>query len=193
MTTANKFFNKLFDENEKAKYIYADYNFNEMDKEKLNFLKKLSVISQYKKYFKSLLLSRKISDRDKVNYIISYKAAMTYPEYIKFNITTENYEKNFVSMLYVIGTINIFGVLYFIIKKPADQSIIKEMCYSFMFSLLCGYGYRKYNKLTYSSELSKLYNSLEDRMNHFPDMKYVINNPNFVTDETEDEEIGGNL
>jgi len=193
MTTANKFFNKLFDENEKVKDMYRNQNFTEYDNKTINFLDKLSIISKYKKYFKSILLKRKISDRDKVNYIISYKAAMTYPEYIKFNIVTENHEKNFLSMLYIIGSINIFTFFYFLIKKPIDYSITKEMTYSFFFSLLCGYGFRKYSKMTYSAELSDLYLALEERMNHSPDLKFSMNNPNFMTEESEDEQIGAKI
>lgn len=193
MTTANKFFNKLFEENEKAKYMYANHDFSNYDKQKLNFLDKLSLISKYKKYFKAILLKRKISDRDKVNYILSYKAALTYPEHIKFNITTEDYEKNFISMIYVIAGINFFGLLYFLIKKPADQSIFKEGVYSFLFSMICGYGFRKYHKISYSADLSEIYLALENRMNQFPEMKYIMNNPNYLTEETEDSEFGDKL
>jgi hypothetical protein len=189
MTTSNKIFTKLFDENEKAKWLYKDYNFSEYSQNKKNFLQKLSVITKYKQYFVYFLTKRKISDRDKVNYIQVYKASMTYPEYIKYNMVTEKHEKNFVNVLYIIGGVNLFFFFYFMIKKPTDYSIGREMCYSFLFSLLCGVGYRKYDKLSYSASLTELYSNLEDRLNKHPEMKNEEGNINFVTDENYDEDI----
>lgn len=182
MTTKNYFFTKVFDEGDKAKPLYSNYNFNTYSPQKVFFLEKLSIISQFKPYIKSFLINRNISDRDKFDYITHYKASMTYNEYIKYNTMVEENENNIIHTCYIIGCLNFALVAFFLIKKSPHQPITKEAFLSTLFSLASGYAYYRYSKISYKKYLGELYTDLERRLNMYPDMKMSSINTNYVTE-----------
>jgi hypothetical protein len=194
MTTKFSFFTKLFDENEKAKNLYKDYDFSNMSEDKIYLLEKLSIISKYKEQFKNFLLKRKITDREKIDYILLYKPALTYPEYINFNNMVEGDEVSFLNSIYITGVFNFCAFVYLVIKKEPHQSIMKEMSLAFLMSLGLGSGYHYYNKRTYYKKtLSELYSNLEQRMNEFPDLKRSSQNKNYLTEENYEESMEDNF
>ena len=193
MTTKFSFFTKLFEENEKSKHLYKDLDFENISPNQLYLLDKLSIISKYKQQVKSLLLRRKIPEREKVNYILLYKPNLNYAEYIKFNNMIEDDEISFIHSLYVMGIFNFCAFMYLIVKKEVNQSIMKEMSFAFMMSILSAYGFHQYNKRVYRKKLSELYFNLENRMNEFPEMKLGIQNKNYVSEDNYDDELEDNI
>ena len=190
MTTKFSFFTKLFEENERAKHLYKDVDFSNMNENQIYLLEKLSIISKYKQQFKDFLLKRKINDREKIEYIILYKPALTYPEYINFNNMVEGDEISFLHSIYVVGIFNFCAFGYLILKKEPNQSLMKEMSLSFIMSLGFGSMFHFYNKKTYyRKKLNDLYFALERRMNEFPDMKRISQNKNYVSEDNFDESM----
>jgi hypothetical protein len=193
MTTKNIFFNKIFSENEKAKDLYKDYDFSKISPEHIYLLNRLSIISKYKNSFKNFLLRKKISDGEKLEYIQSYKANLTYPEYIKYNVTVEENENSLINSLYVVGSVNLLSAIFLISRKGPNQSIFKEMSLVFLASILIGGGYIRYHKKSYKYSLNQLYETLEQRMNDNPELKMSIHNKNFVTEDIYDEGVDESL
>jgi hypothetical protein len=190
MTTKISFFTKLFDENEKAKNLYKDHDFSNMSEDKIYLLEKLSIISKYKEQFKNFLLKRKVTNREKIDYILLYKPALTYPEYIKFNNMVEGDEVSFLNSIYITGIFNFCTFIYFVTKKEPHQSIMKEMSLGFLISLGLGTGYHYYNKKNnYKKILNELYWNLEQRMNEFPDLKRNTQNKNYLTEDNYEESM----
>ena len=188
MTTRHSFLKKVFEENEIAKPIYENYEFDSYSPEKIYLLEKLSLITKYKSIFKSILLRKKISDREKLDYLLVNKQSITYSEYIKFNVMLEKNENNFINIFYIVGGLNFLMFAYFVAIRPPNYSIIKEMSFSVLFSLISGYAFHSYNKISYKKELNELYETLEKRLNDYPQMKDNYNK-NFLSDEDYDEII----
>lgn len=189
MTTRYYFFTKLFDENDKSKHLYKNIDFESMSPNQLYLLEKLSIISKYKDNIKGLLLRRKLSDREKINYIQLYKPNLSYPEYINFNIMVEEDENSFVNSVYIFGVFTFISYVYLITKSEPNQSIFKGLLKGFGFSILAGYGFNRFNKITFRKRLDEIYMTLENRMNEFPEMKKSSLNKNYLSEENYDEEM----
>jgi hypothetical protein len=189
MTTRYYFFTKLFDENDKSKHLYKNIDFDNMSPNQLYLLDKLSILSKYKNYIKGLLLRRKLSDREKVNYIQLYKPNLTYPEYINFNIMIEEDENSFINSLYIAGVFSFISYIYLISKNEPNQSIFKGLIKAAGLSILAGYGFNRFYKITFRKRLDEIYMTLENRLNEFPEMKKNSQNKNYLTEENYDEEL----
>jgi hypothetical protein len=183
MTTKDTFLNKIFSEGERAKPFYANYDFSEFRPEEKDFLKRLGFLSKYKNTIKRLLIKRKIKDTDRQAYVDNYKSSLTYNEYIQYNIMMEKIEASYINTLYIMGGIIFSGFLFYVIRKPSGASIFKEMFGVGLLSLLGGFGYYKWNKLSYSEDLSTLYKNIEERLNKNPSLKLNTHNPNILTEE----------
>lgn len=186
MTTSNFLFSKLFSENEKSKYLYSNYNFENASPETLNLLKRISIISKYKSYLKNFLTKKKISIKDKGRYIGQYKAGLTYPEMVDVNLISEIGEDSILNVSYLIGALNILFIGFNMSRKPIDSSLWKETMVGFLVSVIAGYGLHKYNMKGCPERLDKIYFDLEKRMNNFPELKYQKTNEDMFTEDSFD-------
>lgn len=189
MTTRNTFLNKIFSENDKAKNLYADYDFSKMSKNEIYFLEKLSIISKYKDFIKNIIQKKKIPSRDKLNYIQVYKANLSYQEYIQYNVMIEQNEDSIVNCFYLVGILNFCAAIYFVIKKEPNESFFREMTISFFGSFLIGSMYYNYKKKSYRKKLDELFHALEIRQFKDHNLLNSRNNKNFVSSESFDENI----
>ena len=189
MTTRNTFYNKILSENEKAKHIYKNYDFRDMTKDEIYLLEKLSIISKYKALVQNLILKKKIPNREKLAYIQFYKANLSYTEYISYNIMIEENEESMINFVYIIGIFNFCAALYFVIKRNTNQSLFKDMTYSFISSIILGSLYLSYKKISYTKTLNELFSKLENRLFLQPDKKNTISNKNYFDSNTFEDSI----
>jgi hypothetical protein len=189
MSTSNKFFEKIFKENDKISNtdFYKTQTFVNYSQEELQFLKYLSFYSKYKSFIRNYLENRNVRNSDKKNYLDIYKQTLTYDEYIRYNTISDNlrvcYENNF----YIFGTIFSLGYLILTFKSPSIYIGGKDTSKIFLFSFLCSYAYYKYNYTNYSNELNNLYSNISKRLNDNPELKLRPNRDYF--DEDCDNEI----
>ena len=171
MTTAEKFFEKLFLEGSKAENSYKNYNFRKLSDEERSFLNELTIISRYKKFFINFFTNKKsVKTNSKKDYIDIYKQNLTYKELISYNILIEDKTNSQYNSLYLFAGLLISSYLFFVIRST-NISLKREMPYVFLFSGLGTYGYYKYKNLNFKNEIDSIYDTLSNRLNRFPELK----------------------
>lgn len=173
MTTPNKFFEKMFSENDKVidTEFYKSQTFLNYTNQELRFLSYLSIYSRYKDFLRSYLTNRNVRNDEKKNYLDVYRQTMSYEEYIKFNSITDNMRICYENLFYLVGFVFASGYLFYTYKSPSIYLKGKDLSKCFLAASLSGYVYYKYNYFNYSSELDKIYKDLSKRINDNPDMK----------------------
>jgi len=173
MTTSNKFFEKMFNENEKVidREFYKSQTFLNYTNQELRFVSYLSVFSRYKNFLKNYLTNRHVRNDEKKNYLDVYRQTMSYEEYIKLNAISDNMRVCYENLFYVIGAVFTTGYLFYTYRSPSIYLKGKDVTKCFLAATSTGYSYYKYNYLNYSSELDKIYHDLSKRINDNPDIK----------------------
>lgn len=173
MTTPNKFFEKIFNESDKAidTEFYKSQTFLNYTSQELKFLSFLSTFSKYKGFLKSYLTNRSVRNDEKKNYLDVYRQTMSYEEYIKFNAISDNMRICYENVFYLIGTVFAVGYLFYTYRSPSIYLKGKDVSKCFSAATLTGYFYYKYNYLNFSSELDNIYRDLSKRINENPDIK----------------------
>jgi hypothetical protein len=187
MTTTEKFFEKLFLENDKALPLYTNYDYNKLSNDERTFLSKLTILSKYKSTLKSSLMNpKRIKTTHKKDYIDIYKQCLSYKEMMLYNGAEEEKQNRAFNSVYIFGAIMIGSVGYFMIKKPAGTSLSKEYFYSFLFSSLLIYCYNKWHYYKYAAVVDQVYNDLSNRLNAFPHLKTLNENSDLYSSELAD-------
>lgn len=182
MTTPHKFFQKLFEENDKVINSYKTYDFLTMSPQETSFLSNLSIITRYKSFLRNYLTKVDIKEIDKKAYIDIYKPCLTYNEYITYNLIHDKMEESAKNILQFFAGINIVAYIFFIARRPVDTSLVKDMTRAVIATTLFSYGVHRYNRREYSRGISEIYLGLSDRLNKFPELKHTENN-NLLTEE----------
>lgn len=187
MTTPNKFFEKIFNENEKVinNDFYKSQSFIDYTDSEVKFLKYLSFYSKYKKYIRNYLVHRNMRNEEKKNYLEIYRQTMTYEEYIKYNTISDNMRVSWENYLYIFGSVFLLGYIFFTYKSPSIYLKGKDITKISLLAFSSSYVYYKYNHLVYSKELKKLYDTLSNRINDNPDMR-LRPNKDFFDDSFDD-------
>jgi hypothetical protein len=183
MTTPQKFFEKMFNENDKITPFYSQIDFTDHSEAEKKFLNKLSIITKYKSYIKNFLISYRVKDHEKKTYIEAYKTALSYNESLDYNRVNDDLETNFVNTMYLMGYFVMFGYLFLLIKKPTNTPMGKEVSILLMSTLFGGYGYYRYKKIDYRRTLDNLYDTLSTRLNRYPEFRYTVQNDNVFNEE----------
>ncbi len=173
MTTPNKFFEKMFIENEKVidSEFYKSQTFLNYTSQELRFLSVLSTYSKYKGFLKSYLTNRNVRNDEKKNYLDVYRQTMSYEEYIRFNAISDNMRVCYENLFYLFGTVFAIGYIFYTYRSPSIYLKGKDVTKCFLTASLTSYSYYRYNYLNFSSELDKIYSDLSKRINDNPDMK----------------------
>jgi hypothetical protein len=187
MTTPNKFFEKIFNENDKVVngHFYTSQSFIDYSEKEIKFLKYLSFYSRYKNFIKNYFIHKNVRNTDKRNYLDIYKQTMSYEEYIEFNTITDNLQVSYQNCVYLFGTFFAMGYLFYTYKSPNIYIGGKEIAKVFLLSLLLSLSYYKYNYINYNSKLDQIYKSVSKRINDNPELK-LRPNSDFFEGESDD-------
>lgn len=188
MTTPNKFFEKLYQENDRFAPHLGEVNFKEFSERELKFLKILSIFTKYKHLLRPYLTNYKVNENEQKTYIEAYRSALAYKEYIDYERSTEELNENFVEMYYIIGLTFVGSWLYYVYKRPAGAPLGRESFYSLLYGLVAGLSYYQYRKSDYKVMLSRTYVSLSNRLNEYPEFKYGTTNPNLYGNRVDDDD-----
>lgn len=189
MTTSNKFFEKIFKENDKVSNsdFYKSQTFVDYSPEEINFLKYLSFYSKYKGFIRNYLVNRNVRNADKKNYLEIYKQTMSYDEYIKYNTITDDLRVSYENNFFIFGSIFAFGYLFLTFRSSGIYIGGKDSFKLFFLSFFSSYGYYKYNYVKYSKDLDEIYLGVVKRLNENPHLKLRPNTDYF------DEESDGDI
>ena len=184
MTTSNKFFEKIFDENDKINNseFYITQTFVDYSNEEIKFLKYLSVYSKYKSSIRNYLVNRNVRNTDKKNYLDIYRQTLTYEEYIKYNTICDKLRISYENNFFIFGSIFTIGYLIFTFRSPTIYIGGKDTSKILLLSLISSYSYYKYNYMNYSHELDNIYRSVSKRLNDNPNLKLRPNTDYFEED-----------
>jgi hypothetical protein len=189
MTTTEKFFEKLFLENERAVDNFKNYNYEALSNDERNFLNRLTLFSKYKSYMKSMLINpKKVKISYKKDYIDIYKQCLTYKELMEYNKADEEKEDVLYNSMYIFGGLMIVSIGFFMIKRPSGASLTKDYFYSFLFSGLAVYSFNKWHYFKYKSIVDDVYEGLSGRLNALPHLKTLQSNENIFSTDLMDED-----
>jgi len=173
MTTPNKFFEKIFNENDKVidSEFYKSQTFLNYTNQELKFLSYLSIYSKYKDFLRNYLTNRKVRNDEKKNYLDIYRQTMSYEEYIQFNTINDKMRVCYENLLYLFGSIFAISYIFYTYRSPSIYLKGKETSKCILAASIITYINYKYNHIYYSSQLDIIYRNLSKRINDNPDMK----------------------
>jgi len=188
MTTSNKFFEKMFNENDKIcnNNFYKTQTFVNYSQEEKQFLKYLSFYTKYKSFIRNYLTNRNVRNTDKKNYLEIYKQTLTYEEYIRYNTICDNMKVSYENNSFIFGTIFISGYLIMTYLSKGVYLSGRITSSIFLLSFLSSYFYYKVQHTIYSKELNDIYLNISQRLNDNPELK-LRPNTDYFDEESETE------
>lgn len=173
MASKEYFFEKMFSKGDEAKYLYKNYDFNQLSDEEKKFLSRLTIFSKYKNVLRKFLTKKDVGLLNKSTYIQLNASHLNYEEFVCAERCLE-YQQEMMSQAlwwFITSTAIIsFGVVAW---KPQGSAIIKDITRLSLISFIAHFSYfMYYRQFTYKPEIERIYETLSVRLNSVEDLKY---------------------